>query len=241
MNGTPLSQAASAPKYEYLSQAAAERALTKKGYQGHQHTSVFDAVGDYDTGHSTGIAAVLTPFWGISWLFHKEFHAANISHKEDELAALLDALLFPAEGGDSTIISSGPFDIEEIGAEVKVSSKVTGNSFTLQGPLSTLRQEWKRDVREAATSTKKPPSPKVVELYNKIVCEEAIALYQTLADGTSDWSEIGRRVIELTRTIQTDVSEGMKREEIINSAIEKLDNACPRALQDPEQANAFIR
>ncbi|MCD6026023.1 MAG: hypothetical protein K0R08_542, partial [Solimicrobium sp.] len=32
-----------------------------------------------------------------------------------------------------------------------------------------------------------------------------------------------------------------KREEIINSAIEKLDNACPRALQDPEQANAFIR
>ncbi|MCD6027802.1 MAG: hypothetical protein K0R08_2321, partial [Solimicrobium sp.] len=237
MNGTPLSQAASAPKYEYLSQAAAERALTKRGYQGHQHTSVFDAVGDYDTGHSTGLAAVLTPFWGVSWLVHKEFHAANISHKEDELAALLDALLFPAEGGDAAIISSGEFDIEELGEEVKVSSKVSGNSFTIKGTLSILRPGWKRDVKEAATSTKKTPPPKVVELYNKIICVEAIALYQTLADGTSDWAEIGRSVIELTRTIQTDISEGMKREQIINSAIEKLDNACPRALQDPEQAN----
>jgi hypothetical protein len=213
----------------------------KIGHEGHQHASSFSALADYDTSRSASLAALFMPLGGFSLLLHAGFHALNIGQKEDELAAIFDALLFPPEGEQTTIISTGEFDIQEVGEELKVSSRCTGNSFTIKGTFSTLREEWKRDIREAACAPGKKPSPKVVELYNKILCEQAIELYQTLADGTSDWAAVGQSVVELTKSIQSDVSEGTEEEDIMTSAMEKLDNSYPRALQDPEQANAFIR
>ncbi|MCD6026273.1 MAG: hypothetical protein K0R08_792, partial [Solimicrobium sp.] len=181
------------------------------------------------------------PLLGISLLVNKEYHAVNIGHKEDELAAIFDALLFPPEGGQPAIISHGEFDIEEMGEELKVSSKVTGNSFTIKGTFSTLRDEWKRNIREAACSTVKKSSPKVVELHNKIILEQTIAVYQSLPEAAGDRSGLGESVIELARGIQPDILKGMNTEDIITFALKRLGKSCPSVHQKSEQVNALIQ
>ncbi|MCD6026596.1 MAG: hypothetical protein K0R08_1115 [Solimicrobium sp.] len=244
MNGLPLSQFTAVPLSSYTSLDTLQRGFTKTGYQGQQYGNAFDAVADYHNLRAAGIAALFAmPLLGISVAIHEGYYAVNVSRKEQDLAAIFEAFLFPADGVEPEIISRGEFDIEEMRGEVKVSSRITGKSFTIKGTFSSLREEWKKDIQTAANSSGKKPSSKIMHLQNNIMCEQAVAqamaLYKALPGRNGDWSALSEGVVELTEATQAQINEGRGHEEMIAYAVEKLGLLCPGLLQEPEQSNVF--
>jgi len=149
--------------------------------------------------------------------FSESLFQLNTGEQDRQL--ITDSVLSHPKNGPATI-NTRDLDITEKHGEIILSNRLSDQGFIIKGTFVELREEWEQ---------------------NKNMYEHAVALYETLVEKNDDLFATGEGAVEMVETIQAQVNEGTKQDEIMALALEKLAEFCPLALQIPAKAKEFIK